>query len=236
MAAASRLSSCTVANASTIKVLTYSSSPLTPRKNITTKWQKSSRLPTAAAGDDVSEGPWERRAQRQRAARRRSAYRSRRGGSSTSSSTLALRVSRGAVLVSLGAVAGQTTWARPSRPGQGGHRVGVRTTRSVGRRAAALRRHRDVTGSGGRTAPWANPSPREGLVGSSVALSTSSSTPRSTTTDPRQASGTSRSISSSQMRADMSDGARQSPRGDNAPPDETLGPLGKAERLNWLNE
>src|SRR6266478_4337710 len=31
-----------------------------------------------------------------------------------------------------------------------------------------------------------------------------------------------------------SDGARQSPRGDSEPPDEILGPLGRAERLNWL--
>ena len=49
-------------------------------------------------------------------------------------------------------------------------------------------------------------------------------------------SGTSRSISSSQARADMSDGARQSPRGDSEPPCDTLGPLGIADRLNWLNE
>jgi hypothetical protein len=41
--------------------------------------------------------------------------------------------------------------------------------------------------------------------------------------------------SSSQIRADMSDGARQSPRGDSDPPADTLGPLGSAERLNWLN-
>jgi hypothetical protein len=47
-----------------------------------------------------------------------------------------------------------------------------------------------------------------------------------------QDSGTSLSIASSQTRADMSDGARQSPRGDNAPPDDTLGPFGSAERLN----
>lgn len=45
-----------------------------------------------------------------------------------------------------------------------------------------------------------------------------------------------RSISSSQIRADMSDGARQSPRGESAPPDDTFGPLGNAERLNWENE
>ena len=49
-------------------------------------------------------------------------------------------------------------------------------------------------------------------------------------------SGMSCSISSSQACADMSDGARQSPRGDSAPPWDTLGPLGSAERLNWLNE
>ena len=49
-------------------------------------------------------------------------------------------------------------------------------------------------------------------------------------------SGTSRSISSSQVRADMSDGARQSPRGDSDPPCDTFGPFGNADRLNWLNE
>ena len=43
-------------------------------------------------------------------------------------------------------------------------------------------------------------------------------------------------ISSSQIRADMSDGARQSPRGDSEPPATTFGPFGSAERLNWLNE
>ena len=42
-------------------------------------------------------------------------------------------------------------------------------------------------------------------------------------------------ISSSQMRADRSDGARQSPRGDSEPPADTFGPFGIAERLNWLN-
>ena len=42
-------------------------------------------------------------------------------------------------------------------------------------------------------------------------------------------------ISSSQIRADMSEGARQSPRGDSDPPADTFGPLGIAERLNWLN-
>jgi hypothetical protein len=52
----------------------------------------------------------------------------------------------------------------------------------------------------------------------------------------RQAPGISRRISSSQMRADMSEGARQSPRGDSEPPAETFGPFGSAERLNWLKE
>jgi hypothetical protein len=33
----------------------------------------------------------------------------------------------------------------------------------------------------------------------------------------------------------MSEGARQSPRGDSDPPADTFGPLGSAERLNWLN-
>jgi hypothetical protein len=50
-----------------------------------------------------------------------------------------------------------------------------------------------------------------------------------------QSSGTSRSISSCQVLADLSDGARQSPRGDSDPPWDTLGPFGNADRLNWLN-
>src|ERR1700738_3985696 len=33
-----------------------------------------------------------------------------------------------------------------------------------------------------------------------------------------------------------SEGARQSPRGDSEPPDEILGPLGSAGRLNWLGK
>jgi hypothetical protein len=36
------------------------------------------------------------------------------------------------------------------------------------------------------------------------------------------------------MLARASDGARQSPRGDNDPPDEIVGPLGSADRLNWF--
>ncbi|MEZ4610643.1 MAG: hypothetical protein R2838_10425 [Caldilineaceae bacterium] len=40
--------------------------------------------------------------------------------------------------------------------------------------------------------------------------------------------------SSSQTVASESLGARQSPRGESEPPDPTLGPLGSAERLNWL--
>jgi hypothetical protein len=48
-------------------------------------------------------------------------------------------------------------------------------------------------------------------------------------------SGTERSSSSSHARADASDGARQSPRGDSDPPADTFGPLGSADRLNWLN-
>ena len=58
----------------------------------------------------------------------------------------------------------------------------------------------------------------------------------SVSSDAVQASGTSRSISSNQILADMSDGARQSPRGDSDPPCRYLGPFGSAERLNWLNE
>src|SRR6266702_3578534 len=46
--------------------------------------------------------------------------------------------------------------------------------------------------------------------------------------------GTFRSRSSSQAAALESDGARQSPRGDSEPPDDTFGPFGMAERLNWL--
>ena len=34
--------------------------------------------------------------------------------------------------------------------------------------------------------------------------------------------------------AEASEGIRQSPRGDSAPPDEIFGPFGTAERLNWL--
>src|SRR5690606_11922494 len=41
--------------------------------------------------------------------------------------------------------------------------------------------------------------------------------------------------SSSHTSATASDGARQSPRGLSAPPEETFGPLGMALRLNWLN-
>ena len=48
-------------------------------------------------------------------------------------------------------------------------------------------------------------------------------------------SGTAASSSSSQTLAVASEGARQSPRGDSDPPDEIFGPLGKAERLNWLS-
>src|SRR5688572_30646955 len=46
--------------------------------------------------------------------------------------------------------------------------------------------------------------------------------------------GTLRSSSSSQTSASESLGARQSPRGESDPPEPTLGPLGTAERLNWL--
>ncbi len=46
--------------------------------------------------------------------------------------------------------------------------------------------------------------------------------------------GTFASSSLSQVTADASDGMRQSPRGDSDPPATTLGPLGSAERLNWL--
>lgn len=60
--------------------------------------------------------------------------------------------------------------------------------------------------------------------------------PRAETASSRQLSGISRSMASSQIRADMSEGARQSPRGDSAPPADTLGPLGNADRLNWENE
>src|SRR4029077_20286428 len=42
------------------------------------------------------------------------------------------------------------------------------------------------------------------------------------------------STAASQTSGLPSEGARQSPRGDREPPDEILGPLGRAERLNWL--
>src|SRR5690606_8977522 len=51
---------------------------------------------------------------------------------------------------------------------------------------------------------------------------------------PLPQSGTFASSSSSHARAVLSDGARQSPRGLREPPVTTLGPLGTAERLNWL--
>src|SRR5476651_499189 len=46
--------------------------------------------------------------------------------------------------------------------------------------------------------------------------------------------GTVFSSSASHTSGEPSEGARQSPRGDSEPPDEILGPLGSAERLNWL--
>src|SRR5690606_36098494 len=45
-------------------------------------------------------------------------------------------------------------------------------------------------------------------------------------------SGTFASSSSSHTRAVLSEGARQSPRGDSEPPVTTFGPFGRAERLN----
>jgi len=48
--------------------------------------------------------------------------------------------------------------------------------------------------------------------------------------------GMPRLISSSHTVAAISDGARQSPRGDNDPPCDTFGPFGIADLLNWLNE
>ena len=47
-------------------------------------------------------------------------------------------------------------------------------------------------------------------------------------------SGTLRDSSSSHVSAVESLGARQSPRGESDPPEPTFGPLGMAERLNWL--
>jgi hypothetical protein len=40
--------------------------------------------------------------------------------------------------------------------------------------------------------------------------------------------------SANQTLAFASEGARQSPRGDNEPPEDIFGPFGSAERLNWL--
>jgi len=48
-------------------------------------------------------------------------------------------------------------------------------------------------------------------------------------------SGTPASSSSSHTVAVASEGARQSPRGESDPPEEIFGPLGRAERLNWLS-
>src|SRR5687768_16964772 len=53
-------------------------------------------------------------------------------------------------------------------------------------------------------------------------------------THSRTQSGTLRRSSSSHSVASPSLGARQSPRGESEPPEPTLGPLGIAERLNWL--
>jgi len=47
-------------------------------------------------------------------------------------------------------------------------------------------------------------------------------------------SATTRSSSASHTVARASLGARQSPRGESEPPEPTLGPLGMADRLNWL--
>ena len=49
-----------------------------------------------------------------------------------------------------------------------------------------------------------------------------------------QPCGTFASSSASQAAGPASEGIRQSPRGDIVPPALTLGPLGSAERLNWL--
>ena len=51
---------------------------------------------------------------------------------------------------------------------------------------------------------------------------------------PRPSRSGTRSRSASQAVAAASEGIRQSPRGDMVPPAETFGPLGSAERLNWL--
>jgi hypothetical protein len=52
---------------------------------------------------------------------------------------------------------------------------------------------------------------------------------------PDQPAGTFCSMSASHTAALPSDGARQSPRGLNDPPWETLGPFGIADRLNCAN-
>ncbi len=73
-------------------------------------------------------------------------------------------------------------------------------------------------------------------VGALLSPNNSSTATAPHPSETAQPSGTFCSISSSQIRADMSDGARQSPRGDRAPPADTFGPFGSADRLNWLNE
>ena len=50
----------------------------------------------------------------------------------------------------------------------------------------------------------------------------------------QSSSGTRSRSSASQVVAEPSLGARQSPRGDSDPPDPTFGAFGIAERLNWL--
>src|SRR5438309_5833391 len=59
-------------------------------------------------------------------------------------------------------------------------------------------------------------------------------TPNSASRDPNYAFGRFSASSASHRSALPSEGARQSPRGDSEPPDEIFGPLGSAERLNWL--
>src|SRR5436305_8093571 len=52
---------------------------------------------------------------------------------------------------------------------------------------------------------------------------------------PPHSVGTDAFSSASQTSGLPSEGARQSPRGDREPPDEIFGPLGNADRLNWLS-
>ena len=89
--------------------------------------------------------------------------------------------------------------------------------------------------------PWAFIASASGMVSiAALASSTicctvfliSSGIGSSSLRDPVYFSGTCWASSANHTSGLPSEGARQSPRGDSEPPDEILGPLGSAERLN----